>query len=110
MGNIYKHAITIKKNQQIATVHLVSSQTIQNIHVVGNSSEFGLNKPTPLQQQELDNLLKKFSDIFSKSDKDFGFFVNNFIKLTQLIINLLSLAHIKNPTLKKKLYPLKYLS
>ena len=77
MGNIYKHAITIK-NQHIATVHLVPSCSIQSIHVIDDSSEFGLNEPTTLQQQELDDLLKEFSDIFSKSDKDFGLLVNNF--------------------------------
>ena len=37
--------------------------------------------PTPLQLQELDDLLKEFSDIFSKSDKDFGLLVNNFHKI-----------------------------
>ena len=78
LGNIYKHAITIKKNQQIATVHLVPSSSIKSIHVIGDSSKFRIDEPTPLQQQELDDLLNEFSDIFSKSDKDFGLLVNNF--------------------------------
>ena len=78
LSNIYKHAITVKKNQQIATVHLVPSSSIKSIHIIGDSSEFGLDELTPLQLQELDDLLNEFSDIFSKSDKDFGLLVNNF--------------------------------